>query len=281
MTGSREHLKRILSTTLDQDEPLAGLQYVERFGVTAGELTSFAMHALRKAATPPWNLQEIQIQLYEVGWRSSILVLVVGLATGVTIAQFTATSLANFGSVDAVIPALLSKMMFRQLGPLLAGLLISGRVGAAMTAELAVLHMTEQIEALESLAVDSYRHLVVSRIAACAVAMPILTSFMCFAEIAGGYAWEATNSDNSFALYMGRVFANVTLSDYILPTLASCVTGMVIAIVSCYFGYTADESAAGVRRAAMQSVVVCCLFVITLSLITSEVLFVWIPGKAR
>ena len=274
-------MKRILSTTLDQDEPLAGMQYVERFGVTAGELTSFALHALSKAATPPWDLQEIQLQLYEVGWRSSVLVLVVGAATGVTIAQFTSTTLSNFGSVDSVIPALLSRMMFRQLGPLLAGLVISGRVGAAMTAELAVLRMTEQIDALESLAVDSYRHLVVTRIVACAIALPILTSLMCFAEIAGGYGFEAANSDNTFALYMSRVFANVTWSDYVLPTLASCVTGIVIAVVSCYFGYTADESAGGVRRASMQSVVVCCLFVIALSLIISEVLFVWVPGNVR
>ncbi len=110
MTRSRRAvLKRILSTTLDQDEPLTGMRYAQRFGVTAGELTSFAVHAFSKAATPPWDLREIELQLYEVGWRSSILVLVVGLATGVTVAQFTSTSLANFGSVDAVIPALLSK----------------------------------------------------------------------------------------------------------------------------------------------------------------------------
>src|SRR2546427_81232 len=83
----------------------------------------------------------------------------------------------------------MSRTMFRQIGPLMAGLLISGRVGAAIGAELAVLRMTEQIDALESLAIDSFRHLVITRVAACIIALPILTTLMSFAEIAGGFMW--------------------------------------------------------------------------------------------
>jgi phospholipid/cholesterol/gamma-HCH transport system permease protein len=79
------------------------------------------------------------------------------------------------GAVDAVLPAELSRTMFRQVGPLMAGLLIAGRVGSAIGAELAVLRLTEQIDAFESLAIDSFRHLVITRVAACVIALPILT----------------------------------------------------------------------------------------------------------
>ncbi len=274
-------MKRTLSSTLDQDEPLAGFSYLKRFGTTTLELVVFSFHAARRAATPPWDLQEIQLQLYEVGWRSSVLVLIVGLAVGISIAQFVSVTLANFGSVDSVIPAQLSRMMFRQLGPMLAGLLFSGRVGAAMSAELAVLRMTEQVDALEALGIDSYRHLLVTRILACGIALPILSLLMSFSEILGGLGWESWHSNTSSALYFGRVFTSVSWSDFVLPTFATGVAGLVIALIACYFGYTADASATGVRRAAMQSVVVCCLFTVSLNLSLSEVLFVWIPGNAR
>ena len=94
---------------------------------------------------------------------------------GLVMTQFVWASLVNFGAVDAVLPAELSRTMFRQVGPLMAGLLIAGRVGSAIGAELAVLRLTEQIDAFESLAIDSFRHLVITRVAACVIALPILT----------------------------------------------------------------------------------------------------------
>jgi ABC transport permease subunit len=170
-----------------------------------------------------------------------------------------------------------SAVGWRQVGPLMAGLLIAGRVGSAIGAELAVLRLTEQIDAFESLAIDSFRHLVITRVAACVIALPILTLLMCFAEIAGGFLWEATHSEMSLSLYVGRVFDRTGWSDYILPTLMTTAAGFAIGTVACYLGYSVEENAVGVRRASMHSVVLSCLFVIALNLMVNQMMSLWFP----
>lgn len=200
---------------------------------------------------------------------------------GIVVAELIWTSLVNFGAVDSVIPAELSRTMFRQMGPLMTGILISGRVGTAIGAELAVLRITEQIDALESLAINSFRHLVVNRVVACIIALPILTTLMSFAEIAGGFLWETAHSEMSLKLYVGRVFDKVGWADYILPTLMTAVLGFVIGTVACYLGYTVEENAVGVRRASMHSVGLCCLLVIAFNLILDQIMSLWFSGSAQ
>jgi phospholipid/cholesterol/gamma-HCH transport system permease protein len=154
-------------------------------------------------------------------------------------------------------------------------------VGSAIGAELAVLRITEQIDAFESLAIDSFRHLVVTRVIACVIALPILTTLMSFAEISGGFLWEAAHSEMSLWLYVGRVFDRIGWGDYIVPTLMTAVSGFVIGTVASYFGYAVEENAVGVRRASMHSVVLSCLFVIALSLIVNPMMSFWFPGGAQ
>jgi phospholipid/cholesterol/gamma-HCH transport system permease protein len=197
------------------------------------------------------------------------------------ITQFIWASLVNFGAVDSAIPAELSRSMFRQVGSLMTGLLVSGRVGSAIGAELAVLRITEQIDAFESLAIDSFRHLVITRVIGCMIALPILTTLMCFSEIAGGFLWEATHSEMSLWLYVGRVFDRIGWGDYILPTLMTAIAGFVIGTIACYCGYTAEENAVGVRRASMHSVVLSCLFVIAINVIVNQMMSFWFPAGAQ
>jgi ABC-type transporter Mla maintaining outer membrane lipid asymmetry permease subunit MlaE len=113
------------------------------------------------------------------------------------------------------------------------------------------------------------------------IALPILTTLMSFAEISGGFLWEAAHSEMSLWLYVGRVFDRIGWGDYILPTLMTAVSGFVIGTVACYFGYTVEENAVGVRRASMHSVVLSCLFVIALSLIVNPMMSFWFPGGAQ
>ena len=241
----------------------------------------FAGRTLRELLRLPWDAEEISFQLYEIGWRSVLLILTAGVVLGIATTEFIWTSLVNFGAVDAVVPAELSRTMFRQTGPLMTGLLVAGRVGPAIGAELAVLRITGQIDAFDSLAIDSFRHLVITRVIACVIALPILTTLMNFAEISGGLLWEAAHSEMSPWLYAARVFDRIGWGDYILPTLMTAVSGFVIGTVACYLGYTVEESAVGVRRASMHSVVLSCLFVIALSLVVNQMMSVWFPGPTQ
>ncbi len=147
----------------------------------------------RELFTPPFELRETVRQLYELGLRSAPLIAVSGLAVGVVLSMHTRASLERFGA-ESMIPAGLAIALVRETGPLTAGLLLSGRIGAGIGAELGAMRVTEQIDALEASAVDAFRYLVVTRVAACIIAVPLLTTIMNFAGMLGGFIAETTTT---------------------------------------------------------------------------------------
>ena len=270
-----------VSTPIATMPPAREWSSLSRLWAESINLVRFTLRTCREFFHPPWDIEEISRQLYEIGCRSAFLILIAGLVVGIVVAELIWVALVNFGVVDSVIPADLSRTMFRQMGPLITGLLISGRVGASIGAELAALRITEQIDALESLAIDPFRYLVISRVIACVLALPILTTIMSFAEIAGGYIWEAAHAEMPLRLYAGRVFDEVGWADYIVPTLSTAVLGFLIGTVSAYLGYTVEENAVGVRRASMNSVVLSSLFVIAFNIVLSLLMSAWFPEAAQ
>ena len=160
-----------------------------------------------------------------------------------------------------MIPSLQSMSFFNELGPLIASLLMAGRIGAGIGAELANMRATEQIDAIESLSIDSFKFLVVTRVIACMLALLMLTIFSDFAGMAGGFVSEYLFSYVSLRLYMDEGFKSVALVNYIPTTLKTAVFGYIIGLVSCYFGYTTNEDWDGVRRASTNSVVLSSLLI--------------------
>ena len=176
------------------------------FLTMVGEVSAFAGKAVREAFTPPFEFRETVRQLYELGVRSAPLVAVAGLAVGVVLSMHTRASLERFGA-EAMIPAGLALALVRETGPLTAGLLLSGRIGAGIGAELGAMRVTEQIDALEASAVDAFRYLVVTRVAACVIAVPILTTIMNFSGMFGGFLAESAATGMSSGLYFDRAFS--------------------------------------------------------------------------
>src|SRR4051812_39789421 len=199
----------------------------------AGLLSAFALQAVRMCVRRPFELKEIVRQVYMAGWRSLPLVMTSGLAIGVVLSMHTRATMERFGA-EALIPAALAIAMISETGPLITGLLVSGRVGAGIGAELGSMKVTEQIDALESLAVDSFHYLAVTRIVACIIALPILTTVMNFSGLIGGFLAETTISNVSLKLYFHQAFAAIGFIDYILPTLKTVVFGFIIGVVSSY-----------------------------------------------
>src|SRR5512143_3894377 len=182
-----------------------------------GEVSSFGVRALRDALRPPFEIDEIARQIYEIGWRSAPLIFVSGVAIGVVLSMHTRASLERFGAAS-MIPAGLAIAMIRETGPLTAGLLLSGRIGAGIGAELGAMRVTEQIDALEASAVDAFRYLVVTRVIACVIALPLLTTLMNFAGMLGGYLSERAATGMSLQLYFTRAFSLVDMTDYVPAT---------------------------------------------------------------
>jgi phospholipid/cholesterol/gamma-HCH transport system permease protein len=220
-----------------------------------GNIGLFAMRAARRVLVPPFEFEMILWQIEVAGWKSLPLVLSSGFALGLVLALHTQTTLVQFGA-QAEMPEVQSLAFFNEIGPLLAGLLMAGRVGAGIGGELANMRATEQIDAIEVLSIDSFKMLVIPRVIACSIALPMLTVFMDVMGLAGGYLAQRATSDLSVQLYISRAFHSVSWAAFIPQTLKTVIFGAVVGLISSYLGYTTDEGAEGVGRAATNSVVI-------------------------
>jgi phospholipid/cholesterol/gamma-HCH transport system permease protein len=218
-------------------------------------------------------------QMAEIGSKSLPLVVASGFALGTVMTLHTRSTLVMFGAA-AIIPTVQALAFFVEIGPLVAGLLLAGRVGSGIGAVLANMRATEQVDGIESLSIDAFKFLVVPRVVSCVLALPLLTLFMDFSGLLGGYLSEFASSRISFELYITRAFENVVLSNFLAPTLKTAVFGFIIGTVSSYFGYTTNEGAAGVGRAATNSVVVSSLLIILADVILVKCIFFVFPENA-
>jgi phospholipid/cholesterol/gamma-HCH transport system permease protein len=249
------------------------------FLAEAGALSSFAMRVFRVAFQAPLELREVVHQVYMVGWRSLPLVVTSGFAIGVVLSMHTRATMERFGA-EALIPAALAIALISETGPLMTGLLVSGRVGAGIGAELGGMRVTEQIDALESLAVDSFHYLVVTRTIACMIALPILTTVMNFSGLVGGFLAETVISNVSLELYFHQAFAGIGFMDYAMPTLKTVVFGFIIGAVSSYLGYTATGGSEGIGRASTRSVVFSSMLLIVINVLLVRIIFLLFPVGA-
>jgi phospholipid/cholesterol/gamma-HCH transport system permease protein len=245
----------------------------------AGDLALFGFRAARESLLPPFELKETVRQLYELGLRSAPLIMVSGMAVGVVLSMHTRASLERFGA-ESMIPAGLAIALVRETGPLTAGLLLSGRIGAGIGAELGAMKVTEQIDALEASAVDAFRYLVVTRVVACVIALPILTTVMNFAGMLGGYVAESAATGMSLTHYFDRAFSLIDVTDYVPATVKTMVFGFIIATVSAYLGYTTESGTEGVGRASTRAVVMSSVGIIVANVILVRLIFFIFPKAA-
>ena len=259
------------------------LSIVDRVGASvlsffeaAGALATFGGRAAVEAFRPPYEPREIARHVYEFGYRSAPLILTAGLAIGIVLSMHTRASLERFGA-EAMIPAGLAIALIRETGPLTAGLLVSGRVGAGIGAEIGAMKVTEQIDALEANAVDSFKYLAVTRIIALMIAMPLLTLMMDFSGIFGGYVAEVAVSGMSWQLYFERAFTYISYSDLIPATLKTIVFGFLIAAAASYLGFTTSRGTEGVGEASTRSVVTGSMLIILSDVVLVKIIFFFYP----
>ncbi len=277
--GPGSAAKREANSSTPRRLPGSVVHVLTKYFDFIGNLALFAARAVRRAVLPPFEFRMIWSQIESVGWKSLPLVISSGLAVGLVLTFHTRSSLIRFGA-QAMIPTVQSLAFFNEIGPLVAGLLVAGRVGAGIGAELADMRVTEQIDAIEAFSIDSFKLLVIPRIIACSIALPILTVFMDVAGLAGGYLVERGFSHLSLQLYLDRGFSQIGWATFIPPTLKTAVFGFIIGLVSSYFGYTTNEGSSGVGRASTNSVVVSSLLIILADVLLVKCIFFFFPDTA-
>jgi len=247
-----------------------------RFLELVGDAARFTGRVILESVRPPYEVRETLRQLFELGCRSVPLIAASGFAVGIVLSMHTRASLARFGA-EALIPAGLAIALVRETGPLTAGLLLSGRIGAGIGAELGAMKVTEQIDALEATAVDSFRFLVVTRVIACVIALPLLTSLMNFTGMFGGYVAETTITGTPFQTYFRQAFSAIEFSDLIPATLKTTVFGFIIATVSSYLGVNTTRGTEGVGQASTKSVVTSSILLIAVNVLLVRIIFFFYP----
>ena len=252
------------------------IAFLIRFFEWFGELGVFCFKLLRSMFLPPYEGGEFAHQLDELGSKSLPLVALAGAATGVVLSLETRDSLVSFGA-KSLLPALLVVSIIKESGPIITGLIVSGRVAAGIGAELGAMKVTEQIDAMEASAVDPYKFLVATRVLACVVMLPLLTLAADFCGIIFGWVTNTLTEPISFRLFIENGFKNVMFSDFLPPTFKTAVFGMIIGLVGCFQGMRAHGGTEGVERAATSSVVLSSLFIILADVVLVRLIQVFFP----
>lgn len=226
-----------------------------------GELGIFCARLLRAALAPPYEFAELIRQCDEIGSKSLPLVALAGAATGAVMTLQTRDALARFGA-KSFLPAVVVFSIIKETGPIITGLIVSGRVGAGIGAQLGSMKVTQQIDAMEASAVDPYKFLVVTRVLACILMLPLLALAADFCGVAIGWISSNLVQPISFRLFLESGFKNLQFGDFIPPTLKTMVFGFIIGIVSCFQGMRTRGGTEGVGRSATSSVVLSSLFIV-------------------
>lgn len=226
-----------------------------------GRLTLLLATVVRTALARPWDLRLHVKQMEEVGTKSIPVVAITGLSTGMVLALQSYNGFQRF-QAESLVGTVVALSVTRELGPVLTGLMVAGRAGAAMAAELGTMRVTEQIDALASMGVNPVKYLVVPRFVAGILMLPVLTIFADLIGIFGGYVVSVQLLDVNPTVYIKRTVDFLHISDVYGGLLKAVVFGAIISLISCERGFTAGGGAEGVGQATTSAVVASCMLIL-------------------
>jgi phospholipid/cholesterol/gamma-HCH transport system permease protein len=226
-----------------------------RFFLRVYDIWRFVVQFFKEVFLPPYEYKEIINQFFQVGIRSLSIITLTGFITGVVFTKQSRSSLAEFGAASWL-PSLMAIALIRALAPLVTALIIAGKVGSNIGAELGSMKVTEQIDAMEVSSTNPFKFLVASRILATTTIVPILALYMGFVGLMGAYLNVHHNEQTSFTSFFQSAFVKIGFLDIWLLVLKSAVYGFTIGVAGCFNGYNASQGTVGVGRAANTAVVV-------------------------
>jgi phospholipid/cholesterol/gamma-HCH transport system permease protein len=248
--------------------PLSWLDPVERLGRTTlaavasmGRFGLFLAEALLFAVTPPFKLGQFLARVRFIGFNSLAIILLTGAFTGMVLGLQIFLTLSRFGSEAFLGPAV-ALSLIRELGPVLAALMVTGQAGSALTAEIGIMRITEQIDALTVMALNPKRYLVVPSILAGLVTFPLMTAIFDVVGIFGGYLVGVRLLGLSTGTYFGEMQSFVDMDDIMTGFWKALSFGVIVCWVCSYKGFYVGHGAEGVARATTQAVVLSSVLIL-------------------
>lgn len=245
---------------------------VIRFAGQLGSVLLLVFSTIRQMVVPPWDIRNTFRQMLEIGIRSLPVVLITAVFTGMVFSLQTYTGFKRFGA-ESLVGSVVALSMTRELGPVLTSLIVAGRAGAAMAAELGTMRVTEQIDALETLATNPVKYLIVPRFISGVTMLPALAIISDIIGILGGYVITVGLFGTSSTIYWKRTWDYLEINDIYSGLIKACFFGASIAIISCHSGFYTSGGAEGVGKATTSAVVLSSMTILISDYFLSAWLF--------
>jgi phospholipid/cholesterol/gamma-HCH transport system permease protein len=237
-----------------------------------GRLANFTGRSLASLVSPPIYGRLIGVQIMRIGYFSLPVVGLTALSTGAVLALQIYLGGNRYGA-EAIVPQIVVLGITRELGPVIAGLMVAGRVSAAIAAEIGTMKVTEQIDALTTLATNPFKYLVVPRLVAAVISMPVLTAIGDSIGVFGGYLVATQNLGFTGSIYLKNTVDFATRQDITSGLIKAAVFGFIIALMGCYNGFNSKGGAQGVGAATTGAVVSSCILILASDFILTALLF--------
>ena len=228
---------------------------IARFFLHIYEAFAFVLRFFKEAFVPPFHFKEFIRQCFNVGYKSLALISITGFITGLVFTKQSRPSLASFGATSWL-PSLVAIAIIRALAPLVTALICAGKVGSNIGAELGSMKVTEQIDAMEVSAINPFKYLVVTRVLATTLMLPLLMFYTGFIGLMGSYLDVHANEQTSLSSFFENAFSSIAFLDYWASIFKALVYGFTIGMVGSYKGFNAGNGTTGVGIAANSAVVV-------------------------
>ncbi len=240
--------------------------------IEIGRIAIFAKDGFWQGLTPTYYGRQILLQLFRIGYTSLPVVALTAFFTGGALALQIYLGSTRFNA-ESLVASIVALGITRELGPVLAGLMVSGRVGASIAAELGTMRVTEQIDALTTLSTNPYKYLVGPRIIAAVVSLPILVAIGDTIGIMGGYFVGTRSLDFNWFSYLKNTADFLELGDVTSGLIKAGVFGLIISVMGCFHGFNSKGGAAGVGRATTNAVVSSAILILGANFILTSLLF--------
>ena len=243
---------------------------LDKFFLEVSSITLFTLRFFKEVFKPPFEFNELLKQSFMIGYKSLPLISITGFIIGLVLTIQTRPTLAKFGA-ESWVPAMVAVSIIREIGPVITALIFAGKVGSGIGAELASMNVSEQIDAMQVSWTNPFKYLVVTRVLAATLMLPVLVLFADTVGLLGAFAGVNLKGDVNLNLFFSMIFQSLEYKDLFPALIKTFFFGFAIGLVGSYKGYNSNKGTEGVGKAANSAVVFASLMVFIIDMIAVQI----------
>ncbi|MBG6111606.1 phospholipid/cholesterol/gamma-HCH transport system permease protein [Flavobacterium sp. CG_23.5] len=244
--------------------------YLKNIFNDLGKVSLFVIRFFKEVFKPPYEFKEFIKQCYTIGYKSLPLVTITGFIMGLVLTLQSRPTLAKFGA-ESWLPGMVALSLIREIAPVITALICAGKVSSGIGAELGSMKVTEQIDAMEVAAINPFKYLVITRILATTLMVPLLVIYADGIGMVGGWIGVNMHSDVNAPRYLAKVFESLAFIDIVPATIKTFFFGFFIGMIGCYKGFTAANGTESVGKAANSAVVTASLTIFIIDMLAVQI----------